>query len=96
MIVFLVSLDFTLVSHIIMIHSFLLKGGEPSVCDELLSTERIIVLFLFWSDWSEGAAFYISVSESTVRGCLLGLHFDYLKIFDYLKEIHISGRLQFC
>ena len=88
----LFSLDFTLVFHIIMIHSFLLKGGEPSVCipcDELLSTEHIIVLFC--SDLIDARERHFT--SRSVRVPFVGVSLDCTLIIS--RSLVISSRSTF-
>ena len=48
----------------------LIKSSES--CHEILYIEHILLAF-FWLDWSKGAAFYSSVTEDAILGCIFGL-----------------------
>ena len=71
----------------------LIKSSES--CHEILYIEHILLAF-FWLDWSKGAAFYSSVTEDGIRGCIFGLqlwlseggqHFWKVTIFSYVLGI---------
>ena len=86
------SLDFTLVSHTIMIHSLLLNGEEPSVCipcDELLTIEHIIVLFC--SDLIEARE--RRFTSRSVRIPFVGVSLDCILIIS--RSLIISRRSTF-
>ena len=72
---------------LIMTHSFLLTGERsnlhafhmPSclpyttIIFLLLLLLLLSFLLLFWFDWKKGAAFYSSVTEDAIRGCIFRL-----------------------